>query len=453
MINFFKKTFLIFFVGLFLIPSFGSAESIINLNGPSLLPRAEIFTTPHTGDFLVDSTFEVPIYINTEGNSINTINIKLNFDSSRLSIIKPSGGKSIFGIWLEPPSYDNKIGTASFVGVIPNGIVTSSGLIATVTFKALSIGEARVNITDYSSANLNDGVGSNVKLSLNGSFFNINPKTPDGVMIYSDTHPYQDHWYNNNSPLLKWDSPVGIKGYSILIDLNPGTIPPITINTNNASISYENLKDGVWYFHVRSNVNGIWGNTSHFQIKIDTNPPAFFAPDVNTLKDSSQFKKYLLSFVTTDSLSSVDHYEIGVLDKSEENNSSPIFIQTESPYLVSNTTKNTHVIIRAFDNAGNIREVAVDLYPGVNLVMALKKYALYLFIILTFLLLLELLLHYLFGHHIVDHIKKMFLIFKKISTNEEKYKKIEEDLKEADNPVNNTVNPTNPNPPNIEQKP
>jgi hypothetical protein len=434
MINFLKKKILVLSIlGLFLIPLSSFAQPVINLDGPSLLPRAEIFTTPHTGDFLVDSTFEVPIYINTGGNNINTINIKLNFDPSRLSIIKPSGGKSIFGIWLEPPSYDNKNGTASFVGVIPNGIVTSSGLIATVTFKAISVGEARINLTDYTSANLNDGVGSNVKLSLNGSFLTISPRTPDGVMIYSDTHPYQDHWYNNNSPILKWDSPTGINGYSILIDLNPGTIPPITINTNNASTSYENLKDGVWYFHVRANINGVWGNTSHFQIKIDTNPPAFFTPSINTIKDNSNSSKYLLSFLTTDSLSSIDHYEIGVLDKAEENNSSPIFVQTESPYLVSNASKNTHVIIRAFDNAGNIREASIDLYPGVNLIITLKKYALYLFIILTFLLLLELLLHYLFGHHILDHVKKMFLIFKKISSDDKKYEKIEEEINKVDN--------------------
>jgi hypothetical protein len=438
MIRLFKKSLLFFWLmGLILVPSFSFADPpVINLDGPSLLPRAEIFTTPHTGDFLVDSTFEIPIYINTEGYNINTVNIKLKFDPSHLSIIKPSGGKSIFGIWLEPPSYDNNNGTASFVGVIPSGIVTSSGLIATVTFKALAVGEARVGFTDYTSANLNDGVGSNVKLSLNGSFLTISPKIPEGVMIYSDTHPFQDHWYNNNSPILKWDTPVGVRGYSVAIDFNPGTIPPITINTDNASVAYENLKDGVWYFHVRSNINGVWGNTSHFQIKIDTNSPAFFSPTVDVLKDTSNVKKYLLSFITTDSLSGIDHYEVGILNKDEEEISSPVFVQSESPFLVSDTSKNIHVIIRAFDKAGNIRESSIDLYSGINIVIALRKYALYLFIILTFLLLLELILHYLFGHHIIDHIRKMLRIFKKISSNETKYQEVENELEKIDNPVN-----------------
>ena len=154
----------------------------------------------------------------------------------------------------------------------------------------------------------------------------------------------------------------------------------------------------------------------------------------------------LLSFITTDSLSSIDHYEIGTINKDEVDTSSPVFIQSESPYLISNPSKDVHVIIRAFDQAGNIRESNIDLYPGVTLVMTLKKYALYLFMILTFLLLLELILHYLFGHHIISHIKKVFLILKKISSGDSKYKKIEDDLKEADNPINLT-------PPNNEQNP
>lgn len=428
-----KKFGLYFILGFLLLPCFSYAETHINYEGSSLLPKSEIFINPTSAEFLVGSTFDVPIYIDTKGNSINTVNIKLDFDASRLSIVKPSGGKSILGIWLEPPAYDNKNGTASFMGVIPNGIVTSSGLIATVTFKAIAIGEAKIGFNNYSSANLNDGVGSNVNLGLGRATYYINPRIPEGVSVYSDTHPFQDHWYNNNSPVLSWDKPEGLKGYNYLIDLNPNTIPETIIKDSNSYISYDNLKDGVWYFHVRSNINGVWGNTSHFQIRIDTNLPAFFATTVAILKDGSKVKKYLLSFVTTDSLSGMDHYEVGVLDKSEENVSSPIFIQSESPYVISNTDRNTHVIVRAFDKSGNIREVSVDLYPGVTFIMALKKYSLYLFMFVTFMLLLELILHYLFGHHILSHLKRMLFIFRKISS-DEKYKVIEEEITKIDNP-------------------
>lgn len=179
MSNFFKKKFFkisfVFFL-VFIIPIISLAQTSIDLDGESLLPRVEVFTVSPVGDFFIGQTFDVPIYINTKGNNINTINLHLNFDQSKLAIVKPSFGKSIFGVWLEPPAYDNKRGTASFVGIIPNGIMTNSGLIATITFEALKQGVAKVDINNYSSANINDGLGSDVILDLNGSSFNIKPK-------------------------------------------------------------------------------------------------------------------------------------------------------------------------------------------------------------------------------------------------------------------------------------
>lgn len=203
MINLFKKTFLnprfIFLMAL-VLPFISLAQMPVNLDGELLLPRAEISTVPRGSDFFVGQNFDLPIYINTKGNSINTINLQLNFDQSKLAIVKPSFGRSIFGVWLEPPTYDNKNGTASFVGIIPNGIVTDSGLIATITFEALKSGKAEVVLNNYSSANLNDGFGSDVILNLNGSIFNIKPKAiPLPVASVSPVLPNKIIQVENNN--------------------------------------------------------------------------------------------------------------------------------------------------------------------------------------------------------------------------------------------------------------
>ena len=183
---FIKKTIFVFLLWVFcLIPVFSFAQGVIDLNAQNLLPKAEIFINPRNSTFLVGSTFEAPIYINTRGNSINTINLKIKFDPRKLSIVSPSGGQSIFGIWVQPPRYDNNQGTASLAGVIPQGVVTSSGLIITVTFKVLSAGDTRVEITDESSANLNDGLGSEILLIRNGASYSLKNRAPDGVNIYS----------------------------------------------------------------------------------------------------------------------------------------------------------------------------------------------------------------------------------------------------------------------------
>lgn len=437
MIKVFKKIFISIYICFLLFsPVFYTKAQTIDLYGPSLLPKAELFVTPRTGNFIVGSTFEVPVYINTNLNRINTISLKIDFNPAKLAIVNPSGGKSIFGIWIQAPKYDNKIGTASMAGVIPGGITTSSGLIATITFKTIGTGNAGITISDYSSANLDDGLGTDVKLSRSGGFYTITPKAPEGVMISSETHPIQEQWYNNNSPILRWESLPNIQGFSIALDSSPNTIPPTNITTNDTSYSYTNLKNGIWYFHVRAIALGVWGNTTHFQIKIDTAPPANFSLDVSNLKDAVGAKKYLVSFLTTDTLAGIDHYEVGVVDNNSGEVASPVFIETQSPYLAPNTTADSmRVIVRAYDTAGNIREASVDLYPGFTFISFFKKYFIYLLLLILLIILAELLLHYLFGHHILDRLRRVYSIFKKTSVSDDNIDKIEKPVQQPVQPI------------------
>lgn len=202
--NFFIKVLtkaIIIFV-FFLVPTFILAEdNPIILDGPTLLPKAQLYIVPSNQDIIVGSNFEVPIYINTQGKSINTIKVDLNFNPSDVSIVGSSGVDSILGILFESPTYDNQSGIASVTGIIPDGIITNSGLITTLTFKALSIGETTIYINDYSSANLNDGIGSEVILTLDEATYNIvegeienicitNPSDPScTVSTYCELHP------------------------------------------------------------------------------------------------------------------------------------------------------------------------------------------------------------------------------------------------------------------------
>lgn len=106
-----------FLLVLFLPAAISHAQQkTIQVNASQLLPRAEVSFAPQSGTFVEGSTFQVPILINTKGTSINGIDLKINFDANKLSIVQPSNGKSIIGVWVEPPAYDNSRGTASFVG-------------------------------------------------------------------------------------------------------------------------------------------------------------------------------------------------------------------------------------------------------------------------------------------------------------------------------------------------
>lgn len=413
---FFKILSILFAVVLATGPLVVFAQDAINLDAKNLLPKVDIFITPRNSTFLVGSTFQAPIYIDTKGSNINAINLKINFDPKKLAIINPSGGKSIFGIWVESPQYDNARGTASLAGVVPGGIVTSSGLVITMTFKVLSSGTTRVTVSDQTTVNANDGLGSEILINKSGATYTLQNRAPNGVLVYSDTHPSQDNWYNNNSPLFEWGSSDVNTGYSVLFDNTAGSIPPNEITNKEASQFYENVKDGIWYIHVKTLAKSVWGATSHFKVRIDTMMPAEFSPTVDSFKDEQGNKKYMVSFFTTDTMSGIDHYEVGLINKKTLDTASPVFVESQSPYIAPKVEGDTlRVVIRAYDGAGNVRESHVDLYPGFTFVQALKKIGIYLLILLVIILLLELFLHYLFGHHILDHIKKAYQVFKNAS--------------------------------------
>lgn len=155
----------------------------------------EVFPGVQSGSFVEGSTFEVPILLNTRGLDINTVTLTINFDPNKLSIVAPSDGKSIVGLWFEPPSYDNVRGTENLGGIITNGINTNAGLITTITFKARTSGEAIVSIGANSRVLLNDGLGTDATVKTIRGVYTLLPSPPGAVSVYSETHPLQDKWY------------------------------------------------------------------------------------------------------------------------------------------------------------------------------------------------------------------------------------------------------------------
>lgn len=399
-----KLIFLVIF-GLSFAP-FTYAEQVINLNAGDIAARSEIMITPAQATVTEGAIFEVPVFVNTKGRSINTIELNLKFDASKLSIIKPSTGKSIIGLWIQPPTYDNVKGTASISGSIPGGVISDSSLILSIEFQAKSVGTAEIKVLDTSSILSNDGMGTQTILTYNRGVYTILPKPPGSLTIYSDTHPFQDHWYNNNSPVLAWNQDPGVIGFSYVLDDKPNTIPDNKNLATDPNKAYQDLSDGLWYFHVKAlKSGGGWSATTNYLLHIDTTAPAQFKPKVNYILSDSK-NRALISFFTTDSLSGIDHYEIGVIDKSQTSTSSPIFVRSESPFEVPPISVNgSSVIIRAYDLAGN----SIDSHLNVNVPNKLSNYLTnnsnHILILVIIVLLLLYFVHYLWGHKILRRLK------------------------------------------------
>jgi hypothetical protein len=353
----------------------------------------------------VGSNFDIPIILNTNGHSINGIQVRINFDSNKLTVIKPSSSTSIIGVWVEPPVFDNVHGTASYVGVVPKGIVTGSGLVGTITFRAKAPGVAVVKFRTDSKVLLNDGLGTDTLVEFGRAEYNILPKAPEGVDVFSETHPFQTNWYNNRSPIVSWSRDPGVDGFSYVLDNMPSTIPQNVINSTDTTKALENLSDGLWYFHIKSHKNGVWGAAGHFLLKIDTTPPADFKPEASYLVSAVILvDRTLITFFTTDNLSGVDHYEVGIIDKSQPITESPVFVQAESPFQVPLTKDgNLRVIVRAVDKAGNVRDASIDVVRPFIVTKFIKDYLVYILIFIILAGLVGLIAHYTFGRHLIRY--------------------------------------------------
>jgi len=329
---------------------------------------ASLSLQPSSGTFIVNNTFDVSIILNTNGRSVNAVDTTLTFPPDKLQVVSPSLGRSIVGIWATPPSFNNQDGTLRFQGGIPSpGVNTSSGVISTITFRVRSIGTATINFSDQSKIFLNDGLGTNVLTNTSGGIYNLVLPPPAGPSLISPTHPDQTVWNTNTTAIFEWLGEDGVNGYSYMLDGEPVNTPDDISEGSSTGVAYKNLQDGLHYFHIKALKRGAWGGVSHYAIKIDATPPVEFkiniAPGARTTS-----KLPIIEFFTTDELSGLDHYELKVValdpsnieaDRGTEN----FFVEAQGRYIPPKELSlgDYDVIVRAFDRAGNVREVIQSL--------------------------------------------------------------------------------------------
>jgi len=346
---------LIISIFLFLAPSFIFAEG------------GSLYFSPASGTFFVGETFDVSIFVNSGGESINAVKVDLKFDPSRLQIASPTAGKSFIEVWVTQPAYSNIEGTASFLGGIPfPGIKTSAGLVSTITFRAISPGETAVFFSDSSKILRNDPKGTDILTSKGRGYYALTIPPPEGPIVFSPTHPDTNKWYKDNNPTFSWEKEEGVTDFSYTFDRDSTGIPDNVSQGSHTAVSYGEIEDGIWYFHIKAKKGGVWGGTSHYAVRIDSTPPASFIPTVDPDTRTVE-KQPLISFITTDALSGISHYEIKYIDiTSEEEKEVGFFREVSSPYRMPSLEIGTYlIVIRAYDVAGNFKEgtVRIEILP------------------------------------------------------------------------------------------
>jgi hypothetical protein len=315
---------------------------------------------PATGTFAIGSTFTASIFLDTQNETVNALEIILRFPPDKLQVVSSSTGQSIIGIWTAQPSFNNSTGEIRLQGGIPDGINVSQGLITTITFRARQTGQVILRFDGDSKVLAHDGKGTDILRDAQGAIYQLTLPAPAGPIVISDTHPDQTRWYANPNVVLRWEKLAGTTAYSYILNREPVDIPDDIPEGSRENVVYRNLSDGQYYFHIKAMREGIWGGVTHFAINIDTTPPADFPIEIIPAARTTR-RQPVIQWNTTDSHSGINHYEIALIPLSKPGgvpSDQPFFIEARSPYIPpALEIGNYDVIVRAYDNAGNYREV------------------------------------------------------------------------------------------------
>ena len=331
---------------------------------------ASLYLTPSSGTHVIGSTFRVTVKVNSDGQSINAAEGTLVYDTDRLDVVSISKAGSIFNLWTaEPADTGSSIG---FGGGIPRpGYTGAGGTLFSVTFKAVKPDGAQISFSS-GAVLANDGKGTNILASMGSGRYTISPKvTPPASSgtntindkttetkpvekerikpeIVSITHPDQQKWYKNRNAQFEWELPKGVNGVSYLLNDSPNSNPGNISDGVVEKKEFPDLKDGVYYLHLKFKDSKGWGTIAHYRIQVDNSPPLPF--EVEIKKEEGEDWP-LLIFKTSDELSGVINYEV-IIGSLEEKS----FEKTpEDPSLkVSGLEVGEHtVLVKAIDAAGN----------------------------------------------------------------------------------------------------
>jgi len=348
----------------------------------SVLPvraqTATLYLLPSTGNYTVGTTFSVVVKVSSGGVPINAAEGSLIFNTEELNVVSLSKSGSIFTLWTTEPTFSNSAGTIEFGGGTPTSFTGAAGTIVTITFKAKKSASANVNFLS-GSVLAADGKGTNVLANMAGGTYTLKlgivtppaeevppeeyvpPPTvgaPAAPVIFSLTNSNPDKWYSNNDPEFNWKLPSDATGVSLLLHKSPTANPGPVSDGLMESKKYDDVEDGIWYFHIKFRNQYGWGAITHRKVLIDTQAPKPFAIKVDNEGDPTN-PSPILHFDTTDALSGIEYYEVKIGE------AEPVPITTaylkENPYQMPSQAPGKHtVLVKASDAADNFTIATTD---------------------------------------------------------------------------------------------
>lgn len=346
-------------------------------------------------------TFDISVYINSDGLAINSAEGSLSFPSDLVSVVSVNNAGSIFPIWVEQPTYSNTTGSVSFNGGVPNpGYTGSRGYVVKATFKAKKTGTASI-MFGAGSIYSNDGSGTDVLKKKSGVSVLI--KTTEVVPVVKD-EPVKNEvldvdkktiiekpvpvkadeivekinnrdtilppipnvsskdlmdgkeWFTTKNIILDWDVPRGVTAVQFSFGGKEDAIPTSIYSPAINFTKILNVANGVSYFHIRFKNSAGWGEILHKKIMVDMATPG----DITGTSVLNDKKLISLSVKSEDIHSGIDRYEAYVDGKkiAETKVDLDKDVVINLPLLKTGPNK---VTIISYDYAGNTNTKIIDL--------------------------------------------------------------------------------------------
>lgn len=255
---------------------------------------AQVYFDPSPAQYQVGDSLNLKLYLDTEKESINAIDINILVpELLRIKNISKNG--SFVQLWVNEPSFSGK--TVNLVGGIPGGLTTAKGLVVMIVLEAAAAGEGNIVFLSSSSVLLNDGQGTKLDLkTAGGPLFKVLPKPKETATPVSE------------------------------LKERPET---------ELELEKEKLKEEEKKEETKTIEKPDKKKPEKLEILFGKDPRVFGGEN-------------FISFFAVDADSGVDHYEVKLGKES--------FKAAKPPYLLKDVEPRTVIRVRAYDMFGNFAE-------------------------------------------------------------------------------------------------
>lgn len=310
---------------------------------------AKILLNPSTATATLGSTFVTDVVVDTEGEVVNAVALELVYPSTLLELKEAQPAGAAFPLAPQAPRVEQSWGKVTFEAGAPGGF-QGQGEVMRLVWKVLGVGTAEVGFGGRTQLLRHSSTPSPVFLDLIKASFTLVKPDPTALVVTSKDHPDEAAWYSGPFVRMAWDVKPGAT-YSYTLSRSPNEQPDEVADEPVGDLKLATPEDGVFYFHLRECRGGSCGATVTRRAMKDATPPAAFQVLVGQGTEAFAGQRFV-SFAATDAASGIDHYEVAEGAKEDGD-----WQVTVSPYVLKEQVGRAKLWVRAYDRAGNLREV------------------------------------------------------------------------------------------------